>query len=387
VLPLEYITETNDMYYDEIKNRIYTDKGKILSDYDVNDLYIGASTIFDGDFNVQKSDIQSILTSSIIRTYNPLHEFFNVDIDAVETGYINRYAKLLPYNTEQELNYNIWALSKWLVGAVHNWTCSNYDMEVCPFVLVLTGEQGNGKSSFIRNILPKALNDNYFLEERIDGTNKDSKIKMGQYLLLCDEEFGGMATKDVKAFKSLADLRVIDERQAYRANSESWKRRAILAGTTNETSILKDVTGNRRILPINTWLGKIDYDGVIAFDTTKLLLEAYKMYKTGYDWRIYSKDEQKYLNDINEDFEESEPFGDIFFNTFSHEKVGDFKRAAHKNTGEIMDWFGLNSTLKINKHNVEDMMQKHGNIKKTPVKINGKVIKAYRLYERDLLET
>jgi predicted P-loop ATPase len=259
-----------------------------------------------------------------------------------------------------------------------------YDKEVCPLVLVLSGDQGNGKSSFIRNVLPKELGDDYFLEERIDGNNKDSKIKMGQHLLLCDEEFGGMATKDVKAFKSLADLRVIDERQAYRANSEIWKRRALLGGTTNERTILKDVTGNRRILPIDTYAGKgmVDYNGVIKFDNKKLILEAYKLYKEGFDWRIFSKEDMEYLNSTNEQFEESEPFGDIFFSHFSVEKTDDFCSSSHMNTGEIINWFGNNTSMKANKHNIEDMMRKNGNIKKQPVKINGKSVRAYRLYSK-----
>lgn len=380
---ISYIFENHDYYYDEIKNRIFIggSERRLLTDKDLNNLYIGASSLYDGDFVVRKTDIAAILNSDYIRIYNPIKEFFDVDIDTIKDGYIEAYAKMLPTVDQDHLDHLIWMLTHYLVGAIHNWTCSPYDMEVCPFVLVLTGEQGNGKSSFIRNLLPSCLRREYFIEERIDSTNKDSRIKMGQYLLLSDEEFGGLAMKDVKAFKGFTDTRIIDERQAYRANSEVWKRRAMLAGTTNDRTIMKDVTGNRRIMPVNTYCGKINYDKIVKFDTDSLLFEAYKLYKNGYKWQIFSKEDKDYLNKYNEDLELSDPYADLFFMTFSIEKNNEFCYPAHMKTGQILDWFGRHTTLRVNQHNVTDMMR-GVNVTQQVVKINGKSTRGYKLYSR-----
>lgn len=376
---INYINESYDLCYNEIRNTVYCND-HVLQDIDLNDMYIGASKLFNEDFKVSKQDILNILNSNEIRRYNPIAEFFDIDMNDIEEGYIDKYAKLLPYASDKQLEYNTWALKKYLVGAIHNWTCSMYDMEVCPFCLVLIGEHGNGKSSFIRNMLPPSLRNDYFLEEKIDSTKKDSKIKLGQYLLLTDEEFGGTGTKDAKAFKALADMRIINERLPYMAKTDTWKRRAILAATANEVQILKDFTGNRRIIPINTMCGKIDYEGVIDFDTVSMLYEAYKLYKDGFEWRIFTRKEQEYLKSNNEEFELAEPFGDVFFKNFSLQENESNIYERVRNCGEIINWFGVNTTLKPTKYDIRDMFEKRG-IKATSVyRVAGKMVRGYKLY-------
>jgi len=109
--------------------------------------------------------------------------------------------------------------------------------------LVLCGQkQGTGKTSFFRNLLPKELR-KYLIEHRIDAKDKDSIYNLVKGLIVLDDEFGGLATKDVKDFKKIADANLIDIRLPYSAFYSKMKRKASLAGTSNESDVLKDVTG------------------------------------------------------------------------------------------------------------------------------------------------
>jgi predicted P-loop ATPase len=249
-------------------------------------MYLNAKKSF--DFNVPINDIRSIINSNKVRKINVLEDFLNEN-KSNPTGIIEQYAKCIHPQTE----YNIWALKKWLVGALHNWTSSHNEKLVCPLTLVLTGQQhGTGKTSFLRNIMPKELS-KYIVEAKINGHDKDSMYTLCNSLLVLDDEFGGKAFKDVKEYKAISDMNIITQRRPYEREAKTFKRRAILCGTSNEVDILKDVTGNRRILPVN--VDKIDYNRILEIDKTSLIIEAFNLLQSGFEWIVRTQDDMDYI--------------------------------------------------------------------------------------------
>jgi len=302
---------------------------------------------------------------------NVIKRFFSETTN--EIGFIEKYIKCIHPQNE----YNKWAFKKWIIGCVHNWVQPMHETKVSPLTLVLCGQkQGTGKTSFFRNLLPDELK-KYLIEHKIDAKDKDSIYNLVKGLLVLDDEFGGLATKDVKDFKKVADSNLIDIRLPYSAFYSKMKRRASLCGTSNESDVLKDVTGNRRILPIN--VERIDYDEMIKLDTDNLWREAYKLYKEGEDWKIYSSADIEYLELNTTSNLEVMPVEEMFFNIYSIEP--DEKKTEERllNQGQILQHMNHVYSVNITKYDIKDIFTKNKIIYKT-YKRSGKAVFAVRLF-------
>src|SRR5690606_5902846 len=197
-----FIVETYGPWVDKITNITYINGNTRLTDRETNNIYLSCLKNF--DFNINKSDIQSILNSSASKEINNLNIFLSENKGNPE-GYIDKYIDCIHPQSE----FNKWAFKKWIVGALHNWTSPEEEVLVCPLTLVLSGQQhGTGKTSFIRNIMPKELR-KYIAEAKINGSDKDSMYTLCSSLLVFDDEFGGKAMKDVKEYKAISDVNII----------------------------------------------------------------------------------------------------------------------------------------------------------------------------------
>lgn len=347
----DFIVDYYSPVKDEITNTTYILNKKRLTDGDVNDIYINCLKNF--DFNVAKTDIQAILNSSYVKKFNLLNDFIVENRDLKPDGYIEQYIKTIHPRTE----YNIWAFKKWLVGAVHNWTSDFEETIVCPLTLVLTGQRhGTGKTTFIRNILPPELR-KYITETKLDIKDKDSIKRLATSLIILDDEFGGKAFKDEKAYKDISDKNTITMRLPYGKEDETLKRRSILSGTSNEIDILKDVTGNRRILPIN--VERIDFDDMMKVDKTCLIMEAYNLLQSGFEWKIYTDEDINYIKENTQQNQAVIPLEEVFFNIFSIEKTGLFQKELVLNQGEILQILHLETPFKPTKFEIKEIFVKN----------------------------
>lgn len=343
-----FILENYNPTRDSITNDIFIN-GKVLDDMKLNSIYFSAKNCL--DFNVNKSDVRDMINSEATPTINPLNDFFS--IKEYESGNIEKYADCISPQTE----YNRWAFKKWLVGCVHNWLSPYHETKVSPLTLVLCGQkQGTGKTSFFRNLLPNDLR-KYLIEHRIDAKDKDSVYNLVKGLLVLDDEFGGLATKDVKDFKKIADANQIDIRLPYSAFYSKMKRKAGLCGTSNESDILKDVTGNRRILPLN--VVSIDYDAMIKINTDDIWREAYYLWRKDFDWKIYSAKDTEYLNQNTIFNMEVMPVEEIFFSIYSLEQTEKFSEEVIVNQGQILNRLNAVTSFNISKYEVKDILTKN----------------------------
>lgn len=345
-----FIIETYEPKLDAITNTTYIINDVVLTDTEVNDMYLSAKKMF--DFNVPINDVRSILNSNKVQKINVLTDFINANVSN-PTGIIEQYAKCI----YPQSDYNVWAFRKWIVGALHNWTSNQKEKLVCPLTLVLTGQQhGTGKTSFLRNIMPKEL-DKYIVEAKINGHDKDSMYTLCNSLLVLDDEFGGKAFKDVKEYKAISDMNIITQRRPYEREAKTFKRRAILCGTSNEIDILKDVTGNRRILPIN--VEKIDYNRVLDIDKTSLIIEAYNLLKSGFEWIVRTQDDMDYIKNNSTQNENILPIEEIFFKYFSIEPNSWHTDEKIWNQGEILEYLNFKSILKPTKYDLKEVLTKN----------------------------
>jgi predicted P-loop ATPase len=108
-------------------------------------------------------------------------------------------------------------------------------------------------------------------------------------LIICDDEFGGKSKKEESLLKELSSKQVFSVRPPYQKRNIDMQRFAVLCGTSNDSHLLNDLTGNRRIIPIDI-IG-IDWKVYDAVDKDLLFAELYNEYLLcGKEWQLDQQD-------------------------------------------------------------------------------------------------
>ena len=288
-----YISNNYDLRMNEVTGYLEKKNGGQLTPSDLNSLFISSKKV------IPKVDYQlmmRLLKSDFIPTYNPFFEFFKsdgvpVELPAIpvengntyESPIIDTLARTIKNDDPAYTNY---FLKKWIVSIV-----SSAHKVHSPLVFCLLGSQNTGKTEFFRRLFPKELM-NYYAESKLDK-EKDDELLMTENLIIMDDELGGKSKQDAQKLKNITSKQYFSLRRPYGDHNEKILRLAVLCGTSNYHEVLSDSTGNRRIIPIEVFdVNKELYNSI---DKKELFMEAFDIYKKGFDWRITHKDVE-YLN-------------------------------------------------------------------------------------------
>jgi len=287
--------------YDLRKNTITRNielSGKPIDDSDINSIFLDSKAIFKES---SKDLVTSILFSNRINSYNPLHEFFEQDLFQPTNFKYPNLQLLLASVISDTPNADMY-ITRWLISAV----ASAYGIH-SPLVLIFSGQkQGTGKTHWFRYLLPKELR-YLFAESKMDA-GKDDEILMCKKWFILDDEYGGKSKKEDKRLKELTSKEFINVREPYGRVSLDLRRLSVFCGTTNETQILNDSTGNRRQIPIH--ILDIDHELYNQCDKAALWRELYYMFQAGFEYTILKEDIAK-LNAATEMFKLSTPEEDL----------------------------------------------------------------------------
>lgn len=150
--------------------------------------------------------------------------------------------------------------------------------------LVLVGNQGIGKSTAAKVL---AYHDEWFSDSLPPvGTKEASDHLRGKWIV----EFGEMATlgrADLEEFKAFMTRTTEKFRPVYGRKEIEYPRRCVFIGSSNENEFLKDVSGNRRFLPIT--VAKIDID-LLKRDRDMLWAEAVHLFDQGEQWHLTAEE-------------------------------------------------------------------------------------------------
>ena len=188
-------------------------------------------------------------------------------------------------------------LKKWLVGMVASWISDDVVNNV---ILVLIGEQGAYKTTWLNYLLPPPLKQYFYTKTNANRMSKDDILTLAQYALVCCEELDTMRPAELNQLKAAVTMPSIDERAAYAHYHEHRKHIASFCGTGNNTQFLSDPTGNRRWLPfeVESIVSPRDhpfhYEGIYA--------QALALFKSGFQY-WFTKEEIQELNHHNRQFE------------------------------------------------------------------------------------
>ena len=270
----------------------------------------------DNDIGIITSsdNLYSIIESSFSPRINPIQEYFKALplLDIVSScGNTNEYnsccnasslsLKAIPAlaNCIAVRNPDKWMpyLTKWLVAVVANAMddreCRNH---IC---LVLTGDQGKFKTSFLDLLCPPALR-GYSYTGKIYPQEKDTLTYIGQNLIVnIDDQLKALNKRDENELKKLITCPMVKYRMPYDKYVEEYPHLASFVASVNGNDFLTGPTGSRRFLPFEVL--SIDIEKAKAVSMDNVYAEAKALLNIGF--RYWFDDEE-----ITELYWESEDF-------------------------------------------------------------------------------
>jgi putative DNA primase/helicase len=148
---------------------------------------------------------------------------------------------------------NAWteaAFERWFVGLIRRILEPGCQHDL---MLVLEGEQGVGKTSFLR-VLAQGLGfDGYMILYKLNTDSEHAMMQLNGKLIVELAEMVAYRKGDREAFKALISAKTDHYRRPYARDYVDLPRCCVFAGTTNNLgNYLTDTSGNRRIVPVRT---------------------------------------------------------------------------------------------------------------------------------------
>ena len=210
---------------------------------------------------------------------------------------------------------------RWMLGLAAQWAGFGDGMHahsVAP--LLVSDQQGMGKSTFCRALMPAELTAYY-----TDSVNLNQQDKLERHLiemgLINLDEFDRIPASRQPQLKNTMQLSALSIRRAYKKHTSNLPRVASFIGTSNSRELLTDHTGSRRFIcvmveqPID--VSGIDHAQIYA--QLKAELEAGEQY-----W--FSKEEEAEIQLANQPFYRTSPAEEVIRCHFRAPKEGEASR-------------------------------------------------------------
>lgn len=183
---------------------------------------------------------------------------------------------LIDYFGAEDNDYTRAAMRKMLCAAIARIfePGTKYDL-----VLVLSGEQGTYKSTFIKKLGMDWFSDTF---TTVQGKEAFEQIQGAWIIEIA--ELSGLKKAEVETIKHFIAKREDSFRPAYGRVVETYKRQCVFFGTTNSKDFLRDPTGNRRFMPIDArpkHVTKSVIDDLTPAEIAQIWAEAYQLYLQG----------------------------------------------------------------------------------------------------------
>jgi hypothetical protein len=251
------------------------------------------------------SGLRNLLYSDFCELYNPFTTYFeSLPSWNEQTDHIALLADTIT-TTHQDLWHT--CFKKWLVAMVG---CVLDERTINQTVIVFSGKQGVGKTTWIENLVPKELKQ-YLFSGTINPNNKDTLIHLSECMLINLDELENLNRTEIGSLKELITKTHIRIRRAYGHNNETLPRCASFAGSVNTAQFLNDTTGSRRFLSFEVL--EIDYHHKIVLDD--VFSQALHLFKSGFRF-WFNRDEIDAINQNNEQYQLRSPEEELLLTWF-----------------------------------------------------------------------
>jgi hypothetical protein len=270
-----------------------------------------------GRLKTNLSSLRNLLNSDFCPLYNPFQDYFdNLPVYQPDSSlpfgegwggadYITQLA-----NTITTTKQDLWqqCFKKWLVAMVG---CVLDDKVINHTVIVFSGKQGLGKTTWVERLVPKQLKE-YLFSGTINPNNKDTLVQLAECMLINLDELENLNRSEIGSLKEIITKTQIRMRKAYGHNNETMPRRASFAGSVNTAQFLNDSTGSRRFLCFE--LEGIQYQHEV--DINLVFSQALSLFNSGFKF-WFDQEEIKSITENNEQYQLRSPEEELLLTWFS----------------------------------------------------------------------
>lgn len=267
-------------------------------------------------------DVKRYIYSNKIPLFNPLDDYLDHLPEWDGKDHIRALADTVPTSSKLWRDH----FYIWFLGLVAQWKQMGgvHANSVLP---LLVGDQGCGKSTWCRNLLPPVLRE--FYTDSIDfGNRRDAELMLHRFALINIDEFDSIGSSRQSFLKHLLQKPEVNARRAYKASVRALKRYAGFVGTCNNMDLLSDPTGSRRFLCVEI-NGEIDRKHFIDHD--QLYAQAIHALRAGERYWL-TREEEKTITLQNEVFEQVPVEEQLFLQYFKllseEDETGEWLSAA-----------------------------------------------------------
>ena len=289
-----------------------------------------------------KSEIKDYVESEEVPEFNPIQVFLDGLPVWDGQNHIARVFSRIPGISSEQLNY----LTIWLRSAVAHWMQMDmlHGNECVP---TLIGQQGCGKTVFVRRLLPPHLRE-YFLGHLNLANKFDKEMALTNNLLVNLDELDAIRHSQQASLKQALSVNKVNSRPIFGRTQEDRPRFASFVATTNNRHPLQDSTGSRRYICIqipdgqlidNT--GEIDYGQLYA----QVVYELQEL-KAPY-W--FNNEEVARIQQLNQEYMEQKDIAEIIMACFRKPKED-----------EIVKTMNSTEMLKIIQREYPSVQSTHG---------------------------
>lgn len=258
-----------------------------------------------GRIKTNLSSLRNLLYSDFCELFNPFEDyFFNLPTYDEKTDYIKELA-----NTITTTKQDLWqqCFKKWLVAMVG---CVLDEKVINHTVIVFSGKQGLGKTTWVEKLVPKQLKE-YLFSGTINPNNKDTLVQLAECMLINLDELENLNRSEIGSLKEIITKTQIRMRKAYGHNNETMPRRASFAGSVNTAQFLNDSTGSRRFLCFELEGIKYQHD----VDINMAFSQALFLFKSGFRF-WFDQEEIKSITENNEQYQLHSPEEELLLTWF-----------------------------------------------------------------------
>ena len=211
----------------------------------------------DSEIFVLSSYVKQRIESDLAVDYHPVRAYLNKvrgHWDG-QTDYIADFASRISSSDYCQRMVHIW-----LRAVVTQWLGADKQHANAVMLLLISQQQGLGKSTLFTSMLPAEIADYYTDDFKINAKGNAYR-KMVEFALVSLDEFEKIGRKQMPELKSMMQTLKPSFIGAYKKNFNQLPRIASFVGTTNERHVLTDRTGSRRFLILEPD-GIIDVEGI-----------------------------------------------------------------------------------------------------------------------------
>ena len=375
-----YLSSYYEFRYNTVLGRTeYRDKDDAhfskVGRYEINTL----RRELDNDVGIITSsdNLYSIIESSFSPRVNPIQEYFKrlplVDVSSSSPFSLKVIPELascvVVRNSDKWLPY----LTKWLVAVVANAMdyreCRNH---TC---LVLTGDQGKFKTTFLDLLCPPALH-GYSYTGKIYPQENDTLTYIGQNLIVnIDDQLKALNKRDENELKNLITCPMVKYRMPYDKYVEEHPHLASFVASVNGNDFLTDPTGSRRFLPFEVL--SIDVERAKRISMDSVYAEAKALLSIGF--RYWFDDEEiTELYRENEDFQVQTAEMELPLSCFE-KPTEDNPYCTYMTTTEIITYLGYYTHHPLSLKHMGEALKRAGFEKVSKRREGGSPIYVYKV--------